>query len=336
MRTPSPRSISRRNSPAARWRRSASAASNGQPGHSGLVAWPGGSGSGSAGTAFCSGGAGIASGSTIHLGVELEQLAAPLGKGPHPLRAGDLGPRAVIRGVQVDPGDQPVPRLGVEPHAVVALGEHLHKLGRVGVELHRHEHVVIALQARPADEPVQLGVGDGEMTGVDSAGVEQARVVVNLPDAAQVGNLQPIRRGWPLWQPTQYLSSTGCTSRAKLNPRAGPVPRRDLRRPATGGERPPVRRAGVLALVAADARDDFARHGREPTPHQLQRLALGVQRLHGDRRVGRHAEQGRAVLLDRHGAEDALDVPGAFHADDALRPAHVRVEIVVARAAAVS
>ena len=107
------------------------------------------------------------------------------------------------------------------------------------------------------------------------------------------------------------------------------VPGRDVAGRAVSGERQLGGGAGVAVLVAADARDDLARHGGEPAPHQLQGLALGVQRLHGDRRVGRHAEQGRAVGLDRHGAEDPLDVPRAVHADHALRAAHARIEEVV-------
>jgi len=116
----------------------------------------------------------------------------------------------------------------------------------------------------------------------------------------------------------------------EVEPARRAVPGRDLGSSSPGGDGLFVDRAGVLPLVAAHARDHLARHGREPASHELQGLAIGVERLHGDRRVGGHAEHGRAVGLDRHGAEDSLDVPGAFHADHALRPAHPRIQVVVA------
>ena len=62
----------------------------------------------------------------------------------------------------------------------------------------------------------------------------------------------------------QLRSSTGWTSRSKLNPRAGPfqgwmaVGRACAAGGVLGG------RTGVLPLVAADARGGFARHGRVP------------------------------------------------------------------------
>ena len=57
-------------------------------------------------------------------------------------------------------------------------------------------------------------------------------------------------------------------------------------------------------------------------------LALGVQRLHGDGRVGRHGEVGRAVLGHGHGAQHAPHVPRAVHAHvvlDARRAVVVEV-----------
>ena len=90
------------------------------------------------------------------------------------------------------------------------------------------------------------------------------------------------------------------------------VPGLNRRRPPRAAAVYFARRTGVLPLVAADARGGFARHGRVPGSHLLLGLAFGVQRLHEDRRVGRHAEQGGAVFVDRHGAQDPLHVPAAF------------------------
>ena len=78
-----------------------------------------------------------------HLGAPLRLVADEVAD----LVAADVGPVAVDRGVQVDPRDQPVPRLGVEPDVVVPFAEHLDQAGRVGVELPRPEQVHVALLA---------------------------------------------------------------------------------------------------------------------------------------------------------------------------------------------
>ena len=98
---------------------------------------------------------------------------------------------------------------------------------------------------------------------------------------------------------------------AKREPARRPVPGLDFRGRPGGRQRRPRRRRRVLRFMTADARHDFAGHRREPRPHQLDRLALGVQRLQRDRRVGRHAETGRTVLQHGHGPQDAFGVPGA-------------------------
>ena len=78
--------------------------------------------------------------------------------------------------------------------------------------------------------------------------------------------------------------------------------------------------AGLMATCAADV---LAGHGREPAPHELYRLALGIQRLERERRIGRDAEVGRAVLADRHGPQDPLDVPASVGTDCLVAPGAV-------------
>ena len=125
--SPRPRSIVRRvTGPAACWRRTASAASKGQPGQRSAAVPTSASGlrlrpARAAVPLLYSPvpGPGRASGIVVQAGIALQQLAAALA-----LRAGVLEllvPRAVERTVQIDPGDEPVPRLGVQLHAVVAL-----------------------------------------------------------------------------------------------------------------------------------------------------------------------------------------------------------------------
>ncbi len=108
-----------------------------------------------------------------------------------------------------------------------------------------------------------------------------------------------------------------------------PIPRLNLRRLLGECLCRPGRCGGVLVLVAAPTSDDLAGHGGHPAAHQLQGLALGIQRLERDRRVGRDAEAGRAVGVDRDLADHALDVPGAVHPHDAHRTAQVVVREVV-------
>ena len=76
-----------------------------------------------------------------------------------------------------------------------------------------------------------------------------------------------------------------------------------------------VGRRSHTVFVAPDAGNVFAGHAGQPTAHQLKRLTLGIERLDRDRRVGRNAEQGRSVGLDRHRAQHAFDFPGPVGAD---------------------
>ena len=80
-----------------------------------------------------------------------------------------------------------------------------------------------------------------------------------------------------------------------------------------GGEGRIGRRRRVLPLVAAGTRKHFARHGGEPTAHQLHRSAAVVQRLQRDGRVGRHGKQRRTIRLDRNRAQDVPRLPRPVH-----------------------
>ena len=91
------------------------------------------------------------------------------------------------------------------------------------------------------------------------------------------------------------------------------------------GERPAGRWRGVGAFVTTDAREHFAGHRSQPRAHQGERLAIGIERLDGDRRVGRHGEFGGAVFVDGHGAERAVQIPRAILAEDAVESADVIV-----------
>ena len=78
------------------------------------------------------------------------QLPAARGPAIHQLDLGrnvadDLSPCAVGRGVQVDPRDEPVPRLGVQSYAVVIVTQNLYEFARVGVKIPRRQEVTRVL-----------------------------------------------------------------------------------------------------------------------------------------------------------------------------------------------
>ena len=83
---------------------------------------------------------------------------------------------------------------------------------------------------------------------------------------------------------------------AKIEAARRSMPRSQGLRRLPGSERLTIGRSGVLRFVAADTGNDFTRHRREPTPHQLHGLAIGVERLDGNRRVGRDPKTGGAVF----------------------------------------
>ena len=269
----------------------------------------------------------------LHTRVTKHQLPPALGLVVRAFLAHCLGPRAVIRGIEVDPRHQPIPRLLVKLHSVMALGQHLHKFRGVGLELHGTEHVDIALDSRPAHIAGQLRIGHGEMPAVGAAVTRVLRAPSLQRDASQVrhgvrveslARLGTVTAGAVAVQHRLDLAG-------KREPPHRAAPRRYVGRLAPQGQGVVQRRGISAALVATHARDDLAGHAHEPAPHDLHRLAAFVQRLNRDRRVGRHAEQGRAILLDRHGAQHALDVPRPVGPDDAQQASHAVVAEVVSK-----
>ena len=71
----------------------------------------------------------------------------------------------------------------------------------------------------------------------------------------------------------------------------GKVPRRDVHRGGTCGDGVAGRGHFLGVLVAADAGEALAGLGAEPAAHDLHGAPLRVERLHGERRVGRHLEK---------------------------------------------
>ena len=194
------------------------------------------------------------------------------------------------------------------------------------MKLHRRQEVQIALQASHANLLAQRNVARREEPGV----LRQSALRAACPrsgsnrdcragrprrrsdrHADRTGRFRPpsaSRRG----NSTQYLSRTGWTSRAKEKPRVGPY----QGVVDTGALSPAIvsldrRRRNVrVILVAPDATPRLARHHREPAAHQLHGLAFFVERLKRDRRLGRNAEEGRAIRLDGNGPQNLFHLPG--------------------------
>ncbi len=144
-------------------------------------------------------------GVVIDVPVQLEQFATAVALDPGISHV--FTPGTVIRAVQVDPGNQPVPGLGVQLHLVVSLRKHLDQLRGIGVELHGLEQVVIAFDSRTSDVAVQFGVADRELAPHGRGAVDL--VVRDHLGAPQVGDQGSVRRGRPSWQPMQCRSMTG-------------------------------------------------------------------------------------------------------------------------------
>jgi len=232
------------------------------------------------------------------------------------MAAAMLVPRAVIGNVQVDPGHQPVPRLGVQLDVVMAFLQQLNQLADRSVVLQRLLQVIIALRARTAHERVQGDVRGREIApawlGLGCEIRQRPAVVLTLTVVAA--------------DAVAVQHRLDLAFEAESAHRA--VPGRDRGRPRLAGVPVLRRRAGVLRFVAAHARQHFARHGRKPAAHDLQRPALLVQRLDGNRQVGRHLEDRGAVRSDGHGPVDHPHVPRSVDADVNVA-AHARIGVVV-------
>ena len=186
---------------------------------------------------------------------------------------------------------------------MVPLLEHLHQLARVGVELKRREQVVVALGPVAADVGVQRLVGGfrAGQIGNPALGELLARVRPGADDP--VGHLVAARLvasvGGQVLRAVVAAHAVLVQHRLDLaleaeSPR-GAVERSDFARLTDHGGGRSGQGSHVLAFVATDAGEPLAGHGDRPTPHQLQGLTVLVQRLHGERRVGRHLEAGRTV-----------------------------------------
>ena len=63
-------------------------------------------------------------------------------------------PRSVIRNIQIDPGNQAIPRLVIEANPVMSLTEQLDQFTRAGMILERFLQMVIAFRPRAPDKGV--------------------------------------------------------------------------------------------------------------------------------------------------------------------------------------
>ena len=116
--------------------------------------------------------------------VTMQQAAASFSPLALPARINPrFRPRSMVGGIEVDPGDQPIPGFRVELHTVVSFLEHLHQLGRIRVELHGHEQVHIAFNSRSAHEFRQFEIADREETAAVTISVagDIAFVVTRQP-----------------------------------------------------------------------------------------------------------------------------------------------------------
>ena len=85
----------------------------------------------------------------------------------------------------------------------------------------------------------------------------------------------------------------------------------------------------VLIFVASRTGNPFARHAGQPGTHDLQSVAVFVQRLQSQRDVGRNNEVGAAVRLDVDFAQEDFAVPGRFFAHSVV-VADAAVSVLIA------
>ena len=183
------------------------------------------------------------------------------------------------------------------------------------MELQGHLQVVVALRPGTAHERVQ---GDIRGSEIAPAGLRMTREVharASMGIATSVVAADAVL--------VEHRLDLALEAETPL----GAVPGRNRRRRMPAGERRLGRRRRVLRLVAAGARERFAGHGREPASHHLEGSALGIQRLNGNRRIGRDAETGRTVFFHGHGPQDSPCIPWAVDADMDV-PSHSRIGVV--------
>ncbi len=71
-------------------------------------------------------------------------------------------------------------------------------------------------------------------------------------------------------------------------------------------------RNGVLIFMAAHTGYHFARHTGQPATHPLYGTSVRIERLEGDRRIGRNLKDSRAILFYRNGSQQTLDIPSGL------------------------
>ena len=227
------------------------------------------------------------------------------------------------RRIHIDPGDDPVPGLGIKLHAVVALCQQADQVRLVGVIVTRRQHVRVTLDRGVADVLLKRDVGGREM-GAFYIGILR-RLRMNIRPECQVSNRlaitpSPFRPGVVAAnaEPVEH----GLNLAIETKPAHGSVPRFDRRRRSAYGRRELLRRRRAGGLVAPDAGEDLSRPTGEPAPHVLQRLAFRIKRLHGQRQHGRNGEMGAAVRLNGNGAENHAGVPWSVEPNAVLLATH--------------
>ncbi len=189
----------------------------------------------------------------------------------------------------------------------MAVPEQPHEFTGRGVELARRQQVHVALDGMAAHKRAQGEVGRGE--GFAGTGRE-IRAAGSF--AVVAGDAQAVQHRLDL-----AIEGEAAGRTVPGPDRLGGTLQGGQARAASGG--------GVLRFMAAGAGLQFARHDGDPASHELQRAALGVERLKGHRRVGRHLEIGRTVFGHRNRPEDTPHVPGAVEADPVELSAHAAV-----------
>ena len=94
--------------------------------------------------------------------VELAQLETPLDLVARDLRC--LAPGAVARRVEINPGEEAVPRLGIQSYVVMAFDQHADKFARVGGEFPGWQQMQITFQSAHTHKGSQRHI-----TGVEDA-----------------------------------------------------------------------------------------------------------------------------------------------------------------------
>ena len=72
----------------------------------------------------------------------------------------DVRSPAVERRVKVDPAGEFFDLFCRQTDVVMTLLQYLHQLGLIGMHIHRHQHIQVALDTGAANEPVQVGIGE--------------------------------------------------------------------------------------------------------------------------------------------------------------------------------